>query len=212
MSAPRVGRACASACSSSASEVEKRGLPVVHAGGRDAEHARRRARRLRVLLEQMRGLVLEQLARRARRRLDVDAVGALLDGVHRHLLLVVARRPLARDDAVLPAVPGAHHELAAHPAFRKRPALVVASAAMARKRAVVEEHCDRSALHAHEHGTRASNSSRVPIRCQVVVVTSLSVDVQTFSTVRGGRTEALPAPLLPRRGAQAISPRYRVFP
>src|SRR6266496_2470458 len=87
-------------------------IDVVHRGGGDDEDPGWRARGLGVLLEQMRRLVLDQFARHHGWRLHVHAVRPLLHREHRDLLLVVAFGSLARDHAVLPGVPGAHHDLA----------------------------------------------------------------------------------------------------
>ena len=55
----------------------------VHAGGGEAEHPRRRARGLGMRLEQMRGLVLEQMPGKDRRQLEVHPVGPGLEAARR---------------------------------------------------------------------------------------------------------------------------------
>ena len=194
MSAPRAPRAWASACSSSASEVEKRGFASSIAVVERPSTRGRRARRLRVLLQQVARLVLHELPRRGGRRRDVDAVGALLDLEDRHLLLVVALGPAARDDAVLPAVPRAHHELAAQPPLAERPALVVAGVADRAEAALVEEDGDACGARARAaNGTRAASSSRVPRRCQVVMGASgVSGGIPGRRPGNGDAAEAIP--------------------
>src|SRR3989441_6366860 len=137
------------------------GVHVVHRGGGDAEHARRSAGRLGMLLEQVGWHVLDELARHGGRSLRVYAVVALLDREHRHLLLVVALRPLAADHAVLPGVPGAHHELAAQPSLAQRPALVVAAVADRAELPVVEEHGDGPAVELEGAGDAAHELSAI---------------------------------------------------
>src|SRR5207245_11668996 len=110
------------------------------------EHPWWSAGRLRVLLEEVRRHVLDQLARHGGRRLHVHAVRALLDGEHGHLLLVVAFGSLPGDHAVLPGMPRAHHELAAQPALGQRAALVVARVPDGAEVTLVEEHGDGPTL------------------------------------------------------------------
>src|SRR5438876_11071437 len=102
---------------------------VVHRGGGDDQQTWRRSGGRGVGFAQMRGLVPDEPPRHHRWRLEVDAVFPLLDREDRDLLLVVAFGALPRDDAVLPGVPGAHHELAVEAALRQRAAFVVAGVA-----------------------------------------------------------------------------------
>jgi len=70
----------------------------------------------------------------------------LLDCEDGNLLLVVPLRALARDDAVLPGVPGTHHELAVEAAFAQRAALVIAGVADRSELAGMVEDGDRPAV------------------------------------------------------------------
>jgi hypothetical protein len=73
---------------------------------------------------------------------QVDAVGALLDGKDRHRLRLVSRRALPGDEAVFPGVPGAHDELTPDLALAQRAAAVVAAIADGPELPLVEEHRD----------------------------------------------------------------------
>src|SRR5206468_8660143 len=119
----RVGLELAGACHRvSEQRVRRREawIPVVHRRGRDAEHATWGPRGFGVLVEQVTRLVLEQLPRRYRRYLNVDSIGALLEGVNRHLLFVIAGWALAGHDAVLPPMPRTRHELLVQPSLGER--------------------------------------------------------------------------------------------
>ena len=121
-------------------------VALVHRRRREQEHAGWGAGRLGVLVEEVRRLVLDELARHDGRKLHVHPIRAFLEGKHRHLLFVVAGRPLAGQHAVFPPVPGTHHELAAHPALRERAALVIADVGDRREAPLVEEDGDAVAL------------------------------------------------------------------
>src|SRR5438445_8311083 len=92
------------------------------------------------------------LPRHHRWRLDVDAVFPLLDREDRDLLLVVALRALPRDDAVLPGVPGAHHELAVEAALRQRAASVVTGVADRAEPTVMVKNGNRPAAELEDGG------------------------------------------------------------
>src|SRR5207247_9110304 len=64
----------------------------------------------------------------------------------RTLSLGVPRRALGRDGAVLPGVPGRHHELAVEAAFAQRAALVIAGVADRSELAGMVEDGDRPAV------------------------------------------------------------------
>src|SRR5439155_25045697 len=106
------------------------------------EHPGRRPSGFGVRLEQVRRLVLDELARHHGRGLDVHPVHALLDRERRHLLLIVARGSFAGDHAVLPPVPGAHHEFPAHPALAQRSPSVITDVGDSGETALVQKHGD----------------------------------------------------------------------
>src|SRR5207247_3465787 len=124
----------------------------VYRGRWDGQHTWLRSGGLGVDIEQVRVLVLDEPPRHHRRRLNVDAVLPLLDREDRDLLLVVAFRALPRDDAVLPGVPGAHHELAVEAAFRQRAAFVVAGVADRAEPTVMVKNGDRPAVELEDGG------------------------------------------------------------
>ena len=124
----------------------------IHHRGGETENAGRRAGRLGMRLQQMRRFVLEQLPRHDRWRLHVHAVGALLDREHRDLLLVECLRTPARDDAVLPAVPGTHHEFVPEPPLAQRTAAVVAAVGDGADGTAVIEDRDPVAVELHRVG------------------------------------------------------------
>src|SRR5207248_2136310 len=167
-------------------------IDLVHRGGGDDEHPRRRARGLGVLLEQVGRLVLDELAGHDGRGLHVHPVGARFDREDRDLLFIVPFGPLARDDAVLPGVPGTHHELAAQAAFGKRAALVVAAVADRAEPAVVEKQRDRPAVELDGQGGARTQLGRV--------AETVPGCHETLSV--GGRVDSSPYasdPLAPRR-------------
>jgi hypothetical protein len=118
----------------------------IHGSSREAEHPWRRAVRLRVFLEQVQLLVLDEPARKLRRRGDVHPVLPLLHAEDGDLLLVIALGAAPGDDAVLPPVPGADDVLVAHAALAERSALVVARVSDRAKTTLVKEDRDRVAV------------------------------------------------------------------
>src|ERR1700746_4074048 len=99
-----------------------------------------------MFFEQVAGLVLEEFAGSDGWELDVNAVGALFQGVDRHLLLVIARRPLARDHTVFPAVPRAGHEFSLDAALGQRSTFVIADVGDRRQPPCMQEYGDAMAL------------------------------------------------------------------
>jgi hypothetical protein len=106
------------------------------------------------------GLVLRHQALGGRRERDVDAVGALFHVVDWHRVALEARRALAGDHAVLPAVPRAHHELLAQAPVAQRTALVVADVRDDAEAALVQEDGDLMTL--DPGGERDASEQLVP--------------------------------------------------
>src|SRR5207253_2338988 len=132
--------------------------------------------------------VLDELARQHGRGLHVHAIGPLLHREHRDLLFVVTRGPLARDHAVLPGVPGAHHELAVQAAFGQRAALVVAGVADRPELAVVEKQRDRPAVELESAGDARAQLGRLsdrigrrPILLTTMVINALGYVLFAFA-------------------------------
>jgi hypothetical protein len=123
-----------------------------------------------MFLEQMRRLVLQEVAGENRRDLNVDAVRAGLDEIDRDLLLVVPLGSLACHYAVLPGVPRTHHELATHPSFGKRSATMIAISEIARKVPSWRKTAMRWRSSFTANGTRSRSSASLPNRCQVATV------------------------------------------
>ena len=148
----RIGSARGGVCERLIQQCVRRriaGVPVVHPGGGEPEHADRRTGRLGVLLEQHRRLMGDEMARHGRWRPHVHPVGPLFERVDGHLLLVVARGPSSRDHAVFPGVPRAHYELAMQAALGQRAAFMVAAIGDGAEQAVVEKDRDLMAARGH---------------------------------------------------------------
>src|SRR5439155_1048267 len=100
----------------------------------------------------------------------------------RDLLLVVAFGALPRDDAVLPGVPGAHHELAVEAALRQGAAFVVAGVADRAEPTVMVKNGDRPAVELEDGGDLKEELGLVAEAPTVLAVGDLHVE--NFGTWR----------------------------
>src|SRR6185503_11793998 len=145
-------------------------------------------------MEQRMRLVLHDKARSGRVGVEVDAVLTFLDREGRDRLFLVARGATTGQHAVLPPVPGAHHELTVQVAITQRSALVIAVVADGTEAVLVIEQSDLMPieLHGKRDPRQHLGAGAKPVPCSHVYPRAGSVECLVCRDGATGKKEQDP--------------------